>query len=94
MSIFISQKHPVRAKVASLGTHSPLTYYDEISHWWDRLVAALTQAGIPPESPDYPPVYNDEGRNHVNLANTDTRVYFAWYRMPVSHRYEIVCYLT
>lgn len=95
MPLLIQARHPVRKKIASLSSgNGPHTYYDEVSHWWDKAVEILTEAGIPPMFGDCPSVYNEGGRATVSLHDTDTMLHWTWYRMPVSRRWEIVCYLT
>jgi len=81
--------HPVRAKVANLSSGQ---YYDELYHWWERLVTTLKEAGIPPAG-DFPQVFINDGSIILSLQNTDTGLHFAWHRM-VSFRWEVTCYLT
>jgi len=91
----IPQNHPVRKAISALSSGA---YYDEVYHWWDKVVAILQSNDILPDtSPDIlecPVIYNQTGRGVVNLANTDSRLIYEWYRMPETYRWEIVCYLS
>ena len=95
----ITQKHPARLAVANLSTgNQPNQYYDEVSHWWERLLAALLEHNLEPVCIDCPQVYNGEGAAHVTLQTiggieVDSRLRWTWYRMP-SGRWEIISYLT
>ena len=73
--------------------YAPQNYYDEVSHWWEKVDSLLVEAGHPPVVADCPCIYNDDGRWNVVLENTDSVLVFTWYRMP-SMRWEIICYLS
>jgi hypothetical protein len=89
------RNHELREAVAQLSTgNRPNQYYDNVSDWWQQLVAILLSHGHKPTFPEGPSVHNDEGRGHIHLEGTDSVVAWTWYRMPVSSRWEIVCYLT
>ena len=87
---------PIREEVASLSS-SP--YYEQKSHWLERLKAVLTKAGL--MTYIEPDMLGDKGYCHIPLVEIDGGeypptvgyIYVSWYRMP-SFNWEIINYIT
>ena len=75
--MYVKARDPVRDQIATLSTGSLGTpYYDEVYHWWGKLVDILEQAGYPPTWGDCPETHWNEGQGLVHLEGTESAVWF------------------
>ena len=81
----------LREKIAGLSSG---VYYDSIFQFFATLDGVLLANNCVMD-PEYPQVYNDEGRNILkfNVGDQEFQVFWTYYRMQ-SGRWEIICYMT
>ena len=66
--------------------------YERIEDWYKRL--KLTLASFDFEIGPLPDIHTNEGAGYIEIIDISPVIYFTWYRMDQSGRWEIICYLT
>ena len=98
--MLIKRNHPIRDEIRGLASgKNGGQYYEQISHWYDKVKEALTKHSLHTHCKTTPFVYNNQGGLVFNLEVEDDQgrlldsgsfIIARYYRMP-SGNWEITC---